>query len=319
MQKIVYRKINQWNPQEVVEGFVYVKEANYRITNAGKPYIDFTFSDSTGEVNAKLWDANEEIRDRYKVDQVLKIRGIMNLFQGRPQVKLERIRLITEEDGVDINDFILSAPYPADEMLDLLKSYIAKIGNGDIRKITEEIVKANREKLLYYPAAQKNHHAIRAGLLYHTTTMLKLAESISAVYPSLNTDLLYAGVILHDMQKTGEMDSNELGVVCDYTKEGQLLGHIVMGVVEIGKTGEMLKADPEIVLVLQHMVLAHHSEPDFGSPKRPMIPEAEILHYIDNIDAKMYDMSKALEKTDEKGFSDKIWSMDNRKIYKAEI
>ena len=137
------------------------------------------------------------------------------------------------------------------------------------------------------------------------------------VYSFLNTDLVYAGVILHDMAKIDEMDASELGIVSDYTIEGQLLGHIVMGAENIREAAAAVNADKEISMILQHMIVAHHYEPDYGSPKKPMLPEAQMLHYLDDMDATMYDMKKAIDSTDPGNMSDSVWSLDKRRIYKS--
>ena len=168
---------------------------------------------------------------------------------------------------------------------------------------------------MYYPAAKSNHHSIKGGLLYHITTMLKLAENICGIYDFLNRDLVYAGVILHDMAKIKEMSSNEMGIVDEYTLEGTLLGHITQGIKEIEVIGKEVNADSKIIMLLQHMVLSHHYEPEYGSPVKPLIPEAEMLHYLDVMDARMYDMKKAIKETKENEFSERIWSLDSRRIY----
>ena len=152
--------------------------------------------------------------------------------------------------------------------------------------------------------------------MYHVTTMLKAGEKLLEVYDFLNKDLIYAGVILHDMAKIDEMDASELGIVKDYTIEGQLLGHIVMGAENIREAANEVKADNERSLILQHMIIAHHYEAEYGSPKKPMIPEAQMLHYLDDMDATMYDMKKAIDGTQIGTMSEPVWSLEKRKIYK---
>ena len=136
-----------------------------------------------------------------------------------------------------------------------------------------------------------------------------------SVYEFLNSDLIYAGVILHDLAKINEMDSNELGVVNDYTLEGSLLGHITQGIKEVEIVGRELGADKTTIVLLQHMILSHHYEPEYGSPVKPMIPEAEILHYLDIIDARMYDMKRVTNETEVGQFSERLWSLENRSVY----
>jgi 3'-5' exoribonuclease len=146
--------------------------------------------------------------------------------------------------------------------------------------------------------------------------MLQSGEKLGQIYDFLNLDYIFAGVILHDVCKILEMDSDEYGVVSDYTMEGKLLGHIIQGIKEIEIEGDKIGLDREKSVVLQHMVLSHHYEPEFGSPKKPMTPEAEILHFLDIIDARMFDFEHALEGIEQGTFTDKIWLLDNRNLYK---
>ena len=175
----------------------------------------------------------------------------------------------------------------------------------------------NKEKLMYYPAAQKNHHAEMAGLLYHVKRMLMMAERACEVYTNLNRELVMTGVILHDMEKINEIDSNELGISTGYSFEGKMLGHLVQGVRTIDRLAAELDIPREKAVMLEHMILSHHYEPEFGSPKKPLFPEAEMLHYLDMVDAKMFDMQEAVEKTEPGCFSDRVWTLDNRNVYRA--
>ena len=184
--------------------------------------------------------------------------------------------------------------------------------NVPLRRLTLHLLSRFSEKLHYYPAAQRIHHAERSGLLHHTTGMLRLAKKVAEQYPWLNADLLFAGVILHDLCKTEEMDSDQMGVVRDYSREGLLLGHLVLGVTRIQEAANELGIHSEEVLLLQHMLLSHHGEPDFGSPRKPMFPEAEALHWVDLLDARMNEMQTAIGKLKPGVFSEKIWSLDRR-------
>jgi len=315
---MVYKKINEFTVDERVDGFYIVKSIEYKTASNGNKYVDFTLSDDTGEVNAKYWDFKDGDLV-FNQNDLVKIRGIVIEWQGKKQLRISKIRHCTEEDGIKIEDLVQSAPYKPEIMFNDILNYITEIQNEDIRKIVEYIINENKEKLIYYPAAKQNHHAIRSGLLYHILRMLMTAERIAEVYNNVNRDLLFAGVILHDIAKLDEMSANELGIVSEYTIEGQLLGHIIQGIKVIDSTAKLLNVDNEVSMLLQHMILSHHYKPEFGSPKKPMIPEAELLHYIDTIDASMYDMNKALSDTDNNDFTDKIWSLDNRKLYKTSL
>ena len=187
----------------------------------------------------------------------------------------------------------------------------------DLKRLCLKTLEDNKEKLLYWPAASKNHHAEFAGLLYHMKRMLDGGKAMCEVYGDmLDKDLLLCGVILHDMEKINEIESDENGIASSYSFEGQLLGHIVQGVKSIEKNCEELGIDEEKKIMLEHMILSHHYEPEFGSPKRPLFPEAEMLHYLDIIDARMYDMEDALRNVEPGEFSERVWTLDNRRIYK---
>lgn len=315
------KKISEIKKGDRVEGFYIIKSVDIKVTNNSNTnkYLDFNLGDATGDINAKLWECSEELENTFKQNTLVKIRGSVNEWRGKLQLKIEMIRLAEEKDEVKICDYVAVAPYSAEKMYDDILNYLSKIKNIDIQNIVTNILSDNEEKLMHYPAAKSNHHAIRSGLLYHTTTMLKAGEKLSEIYTFLNTDLLYAGIILHDIAKIYEMDASDLGIVSEYTVEGQLLGHIVQGVRMIETASLAVKADKEVSMLLQHMVLAHHYEAEYGSPKKPMIPEAEMLHHLDVMDARMYDMNKALGETEEGKFSERIWSLENVSVYKSFI
>lgn len=316
---MVTKKIRDFQSGDLIQSFFLVKAAEYKTTSNNKSYLDLTLVDQTGDINAKLWDHSAEMEPQYTANLLVRVRGNVSEWQNKLQLKIDKIRVATEEDGLDIGDFVPVAPYSPEAMYAELEEYMGMIRNIHISKIVSALVNANKEKLVLYPAAKQNHHAVRSGLLYHITTMLKMGERVSEVYVNLNRDLLFAGIILHDIAKIAEMNASQLGIVSEYTVEGELLGHIIQGIKMIDQTAVEVGADPEVSLLLQHMVLSHHYEPEFGSPKRPMIPEAEILHYLDMMDARMYDMGRALEKVEDRHFSDKVWLLNNRKLYKPAI
>jgi 3'-5' exoribonuclease len=312
------KDIKELRVGDAVQQFFLIKAVECKVSTNNKKYLDITLVDKTGDINAKLWDASSQDEQKYVSHALVKVRGVAHEWQGRMQLKLENIRPAVPEDGVDIADFVPAAPRTASDMYSEVNSYIEKIQNTDLKQIVCHIIENKKSKLMIYPAAKQNHHAVRSGLLYHILTMLQLGERVSEVYTTLNADLLFAGIILHDMAKIDEMDAGDLGIVSSYTVEGEMLGHIIQGIKLIDRAAKEVGADEEISLLLQHMILSHHYEPEFGSPKRPMIPEAEILHYLDTIDARMYDMQKVLESTEAGSLSDKVWLLHNRKLYKAE-
>lgn len=297
---------------QMFEGYLLVKAGEQRTSSNGSKFLDMTLADISGEVNAKMWDGNTAAP---KIGQVIKVRAMMLEYNGRPQLRVDKLRPIGERDEVDMSLLVPCAPYPPEEMLSLLTERIDRIQNEGLREVVRRRLQMAGDAILYFPAAQKLHHAEKGGLLHHTSTMLRLAGAVCEIYPTLDSDLLAAGVILHDLCKMSEMHSDEMGVVTDYTVQGMLLGHLVQGVSEIQAICDEVGVDEELKLMLSHMILSHHDLPEYGSPKPPMFPEAEILHEIDLMDARMYEMNYALRGAQPGGFTERIWSLE-RKLYR---
>ena len=305
--------------QEFMDFFL-VKQCQVKRASNGKPYMDLVLGDRTGEISAKRWDlADEEVekgRAVAAVGDVIKVQAIVTEFKGLKQLRVTRIRATNMDDGIEIRDYIKAAPEEGPAMYDFIMADIETMRDEDLKALCREQMAVNREKLLYYPAASRNHHAELSGLLWHTKRMLMAGRRLCEVYPNLDPDLLAAGVILHDMQKLNEIDSDRNGISDGYSFEGQLLGHLVMGVRELDKAMSALGFSDEKRVMVEHMILSHHYEPEFGSPKRPLFPEAEMLHYLDIVDARMYDMEDVLDKTEPGAFSERVWTLDNRRLYK---
>ena len=238
----------------------------------------------------------------------------MQEYNGRKQLRIERMRAALPQDELDMAQLVACAPEKPEVMRKDIEDTIDTFQSEGLKKIVREMLRLTGDKLEWFPAAQRLHHAERSGLLHHTTSMLNLARHVVAAYPFLNAELLYAGVILHDLCKTTEMISDETGSVSDYSADGLLIGHLVRGVARIEEAAKNVGVSGEIVLLLEHMVLSHHSIPEYGSPKAPMFPEAEVLARIDDLDAKMNEMQGILARVPEGAFSEKVWSLD-RRIY----
>ena len=304
--------------QDFMSYFI-VKTVAVKVGSNKKAYLDLLLADKTGEISAKKWDiADEEMPGLQKIKEgsVIKVKALVTEWNGMKQLRVSRIRQTSAEDGIVMMDYIKAAPEDAAEMYDYIYSRAAAFEDKDLRNICVKQLTDNKEKLMYYPAAQKNHHAEMAGLLYHVKRMLMMAERACEVYTNLNRELVMTGVILHDMEKINEIDSNELGISTGYSFEGKMLGHLVQGVRTIDRLAAELDIPREKAVMLEHMILSHHYEPEFGSPKKPLFPEAEMLHYLDMVDAKMFDMQEAVEKTEPGCFSDRVWTLDNRNVYK---
>ena len=290
-----------------------MRAAEQRAAASGKNYLDMTLADRSGSINAKMWDGTVQPP---VAGSIVKVRATGNEFNGRMQLRVEKIRAAENRDGVDMSTLIPCAPEDPKAMLEEIVRAADHIADPDLRRITCELLDRAGSKLLTFPAAKQMHHAERSGLLHHMTTMLKAARAIMTVYPQLNASLLTAGVIVHDIAKIDEMDADALGLVSDYSVDGKLLGHIVRGVVNIELAAQKPGARKGKALLLQHMVLSHHGIPEYGSPLAPKFPEAEVLNAIDTLDARLFEMNEALSRAMPGGFSEKVWGLDNRQLYR---
>lgn len=301
---------------EIVDTYMYIKTSTKAVASNGKPFLTLILADKTGEIEAKLWDISETDEKTYAAEATVKVLGEVQNFRGRSQLKIRQIRLTNDTDGVKKSDLIQTAPLTQEEMLDKITQYIFEMRNPNIQRITRHLLKKYQDDFLVFPAATKNHHEFMSGLAYHVVSMLDLAKVIAGLYPSLDKDLLYAGIILHDLGKVLEL-SGPVSTV--YTVQGNLLGHITIMVNEIGKAADELEIDAEEVMILQHLVLSHHGKAEWGSPKPPLVREAEVLHYIDNLDAKINMMDRALEKVKPGEFTERVFALDNRSFYKPKF
>lgn len=226
------------------------------------------------------------------------------------------IKEVNEENIDEIyRSFLASSPISFDDGKNEVLAYVEKIENKVIKDITVNLLNKYEDKFFIYPAAAKMHHAYVGGLVHHCLSMLHLADAFIANFSYLNKDYLYAGIILHDIGKATELD----GVVdTAYSLEGQLIGHLVIGAIDIANAAKELGyEDKEEVLLLKHMLISHHGLPQFGSAKKPMTPEALALWYIDTIDSKFRVLGTELEKVEKGSFTDNIGVIDKMKIYKS--
>lgn len=314
--------IGQLRSDDDIQDFFMVKSIAVKIGSNKKMYLDVMLGDNTGEISAKKWDvADTELPglNEIKEGDIVKIKGNVTEWNGMKQLRIQKLRKSVNDDLIELMDYIKAAPEKPEDMLNFIMTKINSMKDEELKRLCLRVIGDNKEKLMYYPAAVKNHHAELSGLLYHIKRMLMMAERVCQVYINLNEDLVTTGVLIHDIEKINEIEANELGMADGYSFEGQLLGHLVQGVKVIDRLSEELEINKEKAIMLEHMILSHHYEPDFGSPKKPLFPEAEILHYLDIIDARMYDMQEALEATTPGDFSDRIWTLDNRKLYKPQV
>lgn len=313
-----YLSIKDMEYGQSVVAFLMIKESDLKKAKNDSLYLDLTLGDAFGnEASGKLWNAEASMVS-YKTGDVVLVDALVQKFNGRLQLRVNRLRGLEPGDEARVEDFVDSAPEKPENMYGYMMDLLSSFENEELRILTEYLLEEKREKLLYYPAAKTHHHAIKSGLLFHMVSMLKIAQSLVDLYPFVQRELLFSGIMLHDLSKVDEMRSNELGIVEDYSKEGKLLGHIVQGIVEIDKAATTLGVSDECRLLLEHLLLSHHYHPEYGSPKKPLIPEGELLHYIDMIDARLYTMEKVLRDTEPGTFADRNLTLEGRNMYKSE-
>ena len=299
----------------LVDGYCLVKSVDIKTTSKGDSYLDMMLSDKDGEINAKLWRYTKEMYGEYSPNELVKIRGVIAPYNGVDQLKIERIRHTTPADNVNPADFVKTAGVDSEQMYSELLAIAGGFEDAQLKSIVTEILKDNRMCLLYWPAAFKLHHAIRGGLLYHTLSIVRLAQKVCEIYTFVDKELLISGAILHDIAKLREFDVAETGIATGYSNEGNLLGHLTMGAMVIDRYAEKLGVDKKTAMLLEHMVLSHHGEPEFGAAVRPGFIEAELLSELDLMDSRIFEMREAVENAEVDGFSGKIWAMDNRKLF----
>lgn len=303
-----------------VEGFCIVKSVTQKTNAKGADYLDMILCDAGGEIDAKLWDYSPESFGVYEADSVVKVRATVNVWKDSLQLKIDKIRNQRTDDDVDMSELVPCAPFSPQTMYDELYDCAENFRDPDLKMLTQYLLKENKDSLLRYPAALKLHHAMRGGLLYHTSTMLQAAESVCdvyiGIYPNLSRELVYAGVILHDVAKCIELKVGNVGLATAYSAEGQLIGHINMGVAMIERAASELQIAEQTKMLIQHILLSHHGVAEYGSPKPPMFPEAEIVSTLDVLDSRLFEMFDATEGIAVGDFSERQWALDNRQIFK---
>lgn len=311
-------KINQMKKDELFEGFYLIKKAELRKTRAGKDFLAMTFQDDSGEISGNLWDAQPHNVETFTAGKVVYMQGRREVYNNTPQVNQITLRLPEVGEPNDPADFKEKPPVNVTEVKDYLEQMVFKIENPTWQRIVRALYRKYHKDFFSYPAAKTNHHAFESGLAYHTATMVRLADAISDIYPELNKSLLFAGIMLHDLGKVIELSGPDN---TEYTVRGNLIGHIALIDEEITKVLGELNIDDtkEDVTVLRHVVLSHHGLLEYGSPVRPRIMEAEIIHIIDNIDAEMMMMTTALSRIGEGEMTSRLFALDNRSFYKPRL
>lgn len=298
-----------------VEGFCLIKTCEKKMTQRGVPFLDLTLADKSGEIDAKLWDYKEGVMPEFEPNMLVKVRGTISVYNGNDQMRVERMRKAVPGDNVDVTDYVPNAGYNGEWMLEQIETLVNGFKSEELRALTMAIIDEYREKMLYWPAAFKLHHAVRGGLLFHTLSIVRLAQSVSKIYPFVNEELLLTGAILHDVAKITEFEAPETGIASGYTVRGTLIGHLAQGAMIVDSAAKKLGISEETAMLVEHMLLSHHGEPEFGAAVKPSFLEAELLSELDLMDARIYEVHQALDTTPVGEFSPRQWALDNRKFY----
>jgi 3'-5' exoribonuclease len=294
---------------QIVVSHFLVREKEVRTSvRTGSSWLQLELGDRTGTISGKMWDNFAGLVATFDRDDVIQVRGRVKLFNGQKELALEQIVPVLERD-YDLSDFLPHTKHDLEKMYSDLRAAIAGVKNPWLKRLLEEVVEdpAIVPKLKRAPAAMTMHHAFLGGLLEHIVSLIGLAKGVTAHYAELDADLLLAGVILHDV---GKIDELRYARAIDYSTEGRLLGHIMIGVCMIR---EKIKAipgfPPRLAVLLEHLILSHHGSLEFGSPSLPQTREAVALHFVDDMDSKMGAMRATLDVAGASGNS--VWTDRN--------
>ena len=319
MKDIYVSDLMGFDEGKLFDGFFLVLAKQQRTTKQNKAYLNLMLGDKTGPIEARVWELTDpRITKDFNRGDMVKVRGSISRYEDRAQMKVDQLRK-AQAGEADKLDMLPATSQDVGALWRQLEASVESLANADLKRLLNalladtELAQAYREA----PAARQLHHAWLGGLLEHVVSLLALADRVAAHYALLDRDLLVTGVILHDIGKIRELEW-ETGF--DYTVEGILLGHIQMGVDLVEKTIEGLPGFPDRLRTLVlHMILSHHGKLEFGSPKLPMIPEALVLNFLDDLDAKMQAMSSEFEKSAREGraadeLTGKVWALDQRQL-----
>ncbi|MGP8271447.1 MAG: 3'-5' exoribonuclease YhaM family protein [Terracidiphilus sp.] len=319
MKDIYISDLANFDEGKLFDSFFLVLLKQQRTTKSNKPYLNLILGDKTGQLEGRVWAPDDpRIARDFERGEIVKARGSASRFDDRLQMKIDQLRKATASE-VDKSDLLPSTTYDVAELWRQLESFVASFTNPDLKLLLTtmlaepDLAQAYREA----PAARQLHHAWLGGLLEHVISLLTLADRVVPHYPLLDRDLLLTGVILHDIGKVRELSWN---TGFDYTVEGTLLGHIQMGAALAERTMDSLpNFPPKLKTLVLHMILSHHGKLEFGSPKLPMIPEALVLNFLDDLDAKMQAVQGEFDKCIREGkgpdeLTGKVWALDQRQL-----
>lgn len=292
-------------------GVYLIKDVNKGITTNGLNYLSFVLQDKSGIIDAKKWDVTAEDINKSEKGKIVRIDGEVTKFKDKLQIRIADIFEVDPEDN-DLSSLLILGSIEFNTLIEDFNYYKNSIKNDDCKAILDAVFKKYYSKFIDYPAAVRNHHEFYHGLLHHSVMICKVAEQLSKLY-DCDYDLLISGCLLHDIGKVIEFSGY---VAPSYTNEGNLLGHISIGMSIIKEISDELKITSEVPLLLEHMILSHHGKLEYGSPVVPLTREALLLSMIDDLDAKMMVLDKAFSDIEEGSYTERIFALDNASYYK---
>ena len=305
------KMISEFTDHDRIEGQFLLGSVSKGVNANGGSYFSVELRDASGQITAKKWDATLQDEEIFVTGNVISVIGETNKYKDVLQLKILSAEVVPLED-INVERFVKAPPISKEELIKKFNNYVKSVKNEDCQKLLQYMINKFGDKLYNYPAAVSIHHEYSSGLLVHSLTMADIASQLCPIYDA-DYDLVITGCLLHDMGKIIELEGP---IVFKYSIEGKLLGHISIMAAEIRKAAEELKITSEIPVLLEHMVLSHHGQQEFGSPVMPLTKEALLLSLIDNLDSKMVVVSKAVEDLEPGSFSTKVFPLDNRSFYK---
>jgi 3'-5' exoribonuclease len=308
-------QISSFKEGASIQGFYLCVEKHLRHTRAGDLYLDLILRDNSGTVPAKVWDKVDEFNEKFSAGNPVAIKGNIESFKDRLQLVIKKINIASVKNygryGFDPSLIVPTSPYNPNKMWKRVVQIIGKMKNPFLKKVVSNIFREHKDKLLIHPASVMMHHNYRSGFLEHILSMAKIAEKLTPLY-KLDQDLVMAGVLLHDIGKLTEISSS---LEAEYTDEGNFIGHIVIGRDMVREACAKIKGFPKILQQqLEHIILSHQGKFEWQSPKQPSFEEALLVHFIDNMDAKMNLMKLALEEDQQDG----KWT-DRKNIFRTAL
>ncbi len=294
MKEFYVREAAQQENKVITSSFV-VTSKQVKNKKSGEPYLDLLLADRSGQIAAKMWDNVDEAMDTFEVDDLVKVKGLINKYNQRWQLTVHKLRKLEDAD-IDFGDYLPKTTRDVEELWRELGGFVASMQEPHLKALLEAFMADEKLVAAYKlaPAAKSLHHAFIGGLLEHVVSLLHSCDRIVGNYPLVDRDLLFTGAFLHDIGKVRELAYSRS---FSYSSEGQLLGHMIIELEMLHEKMAQVPGFPrELQVLVEHLIISHHGEYAFGSPKLPMFPEALMLHYLDDLDSKMEAMRAQMER-----------------------